>query len=86
MEQQLYVLERNCVLEHLVARFNPAERREMEDDIKTYGGQRSVKVWGETILIDYEYYDYCHEHKIPFSVESVPLRTEAEAVDERIID
>ena len=80
MEQQLYVLERNCVLEHLVARFNPAERREMEDDIKTYGGQRSVKVWGETILIDYEYYDYCHEHKIPFSVESVPLRTEAEAV------
>lgn len=80
MEQQLYVLERNCVLEHLVARFNPAERREMEEDIKTNGGQRSVKVWGETILLDYEYYDYCHEHKIPFSVERVPLRSEAEAV------
>lgn len=80
MEQQLYVLERNCALEHLVARFNPAERREMEEDIKINGAQRSVKIWGETILIDYEYYDYCHEHKIPFSVERVPLRTEAEAV------
>ena len=80
MEQQLYQLERNPALERLVAPLNPFERREMEKEIGTYGGLKGVMVWRKVILVDYEYYDYCHKQNVPFCLVDIPLRTETEAV------
>lgn len=76
----LYLLNRNPVFERLVLPLNPIERKDMEEDIKIHGGMKGVMVWGKTILVDYEYYDYCHEHDIPFHLIDVPLRSEVEAV------
>ena len=80
MEQQLYQLETDPVLRRLVAPMSPAEYRDMEDDIKRNGGIKGVSVWGRTILVDYEYYEYCHKGNIPFCLASVPLKNRTEAV------
>ena len=79
MEQRLYVLDTNPVLEQLVLPLNMAERKEMEEDIKN-GSVKYVRTWGNVILVDYEYYHYYHRQNIPFCLKPVPLETEMEAV------
>ena len=64
MEQQLYQLETDPELRRLTAPLNLAEFNEMEEEIKKNGGAKGVKVWGKTILVDYEYYEYCHKQKV----------------------
>ena len=80
MEQQLYQLETDPELRRLTAPLNLAEFNEMEEEIKKNGGAKGVKVWGKTILVDYEYYEYCHKQKIPFCIVSISLETWTEAV------
>ncbi len=80
MEQQLYQLETDLGLRRLTAPLNLVEFNEMEEEIKKNGGAKGVKVWGKTILVDYEYYEYCHKQKIPFCIVSISLETWAEAV------
>lgn len=80
MEQQLYHLETDPVLKRLVAPMDLAEFSGMEEEIRENGGAKGVKVWGRTILVDHEYYEYCHRQKIPFCLVSVPLETYQEAV------
>lgn len=77
---ELHLLNRNLSFERLVLPLNPIERKDMEDEIKAHGGMKGVMVWGKTILVDYEYYNYCHEHNIPFQIVDIPLRSELEAV------
>ena len=79
MEQQLYLLDTNPMLEQLVLPFNPVERKEMEENINN-GNVRSVRTWGNVILVDYESYYYYHKQNIPFSLKAIPLETEMEAV------
>lgn len=80
MELELHKLDTDPALKRLVAPLNPAEFKEMEENIRCYGGIKGVMVWGNIILVDYEYYDYCHKQSIPFSLVDIPLRSEAEAV------
>lgn len=80
MEQQLYQLETEPELRRLTPPLNLVEFNEMEEEIKKNGGAKGVKVWGKTILVDYEYYEYCHKQNIPFCIVSISLETWTEAV------
>lgn len=80
MGQQLYMLNCNTNLKQLVIPLSPVEYEKLEEQIKCHGGAKGVKVWDKTILVDYEYYDYCQSYNIPFCLIEVPLRNEAEAV------
>ena len=80
MEQRLYLLDTNPVLERLVLPFNPIERKEMEENISRNGGMRCVRTWGNVILVDYEYYYYYLNQSIPFCLKQIPLETELEAI------
>ena len=80
MEQQLYHLDTDPALKRLVAPLDLVEFSEMEEETRTHGGARGIKVWGRTILVDHEYYEYCHKGNIPFCLASVPLKNRTEAV------
>lgn len=80
MDQQLYQLETDPALKRLVAPMDLVEFSEMEEEIRINGGARGVKVWGRKILVDYEYYEYCHREKIPFCLVSITLETYQEVV------
>ena len=80
MERQLYNLESNFNLEYLVLPFNSFEHDELEKKLKCDDGKYGVRVWGKTILVDYEYYHYCHRFNIPFSLIDVPVQSLSEAV------
>ncbi len=80
MEQQLYQLETDPALKRLVAPLDLVEFSDMEEDIRNRGGEKGVKVWGRTILVDYEYYEYCHRESIPFCLVSISLDSYQEAV------
>lgn len=79
-ERQLYKLKTDPDLRRLVAPLDPVEYKEMEENIKCYGGIKGVMVWENIILVDYEYYNYCHNHNIPFCLINLSLRSEVEAV------
>ena len=80
MERQLYNLEINFDLEYLVLPFNSFEHDELEKKLKCNDGKFGVRVWGKTILVDYEYYHYCHRFNIPFTLIDVPLQSLPEAI------
>ena len=80
MEQQLYQLETDPVLRRLVAPLNLFEFNAMEVEIKRIGGMKGVNVWGNVILVDYEYYDYCHTNDIPFCLNRTFLENQTEAI------
>ena len=80
MELRLYTLDRNPVLEVLVMPLDPVERAELEDRVQRQDGATGVRVWNTTLLVDYDYYDYCHRCNIPFGLIDVPVRSEAEAI------
>ena len=80
MERQLYQLETDPALKRLVAPLDLVEFSGMEEDIRRRGGEKGVKVWGRTILVDHEYYEYCHRENIPFCLVSISLDSYQEAV------
>ena len=80
MEPRLYELQTVPSLRRLVAPLLPFELKAMEEDIRTNGGAKGVRVWGDTILVDYDYYEYCHNHNIPFVLVKTLLESEPEAV------
>ena len=65
MELRLYTLDRIPVLEVLVMPLDPVERAELEDRVQRQDGATRVRVWNTTLLVDYDYYDYCHRCKKP---------------------
>lgn len=80
MELRLYTLDRIPVLEVLVMPLDPVERAELEDRVQRQDGATRVRVWNTTLLVDYDYYDYCHRCNIPFGLIDIPVRSEAEAI------
>ena len=80
MELRLYTLDRNPVLEVLVMPLDQAERAELEEHVQRQDGATGVRVWNTTILVDYDYYDYCHRCNVPFGLIDIPLRSEEEAI------
>ncbi len=80
MERQLYDLESNFNLEYLVLPLNSIEHDELEKKLKCCDDKSGVRVWGKTILVDYEYYYHCHRFNIPFSLTDVPLQSLSEAI------
>ncbi len=80
MEQQLYQLETDPGLKRLVAPLDLVEFSGMEEEIRRHGGEKGVKVWGRTILVDHEYYEYCHKKNIPFCLVNISLDSYQEAV------
>ena len=80
MERDVYLLETSSILKRLVPRLTPFERKDMEQDIILHGGSKGVWVWGKFILVDYEYYDCCHKHDVPFCLRPVYLDNEAQAI------
>lgn len=80
MERHIYLLEKSPVLKRLVPRLTTSERREMEQDVIYHGGSKGVRVWGKVILVDYEYYDCCHKHNVPFCLIPVYIENEMQAI------
>ena len=80
MERHIYLLEKSPVLKRLVLRLTASERRNMEQDVIFRGGSKSVRVWGKVILVDYEYYDCCHKHNVPFCLSHVYIENEMQAI------
>ena len=80
MEKKLYLLDTDPVLQKLVAPFNLVEYNEMEKAVIRTGSAKEIRVWGNIILTDHEYYAYCHRKNIPFCIVQVPLESKTEAV------
>lgn len=79
MEQQLYELNSDLNLECLVLPLNSFEQSEIENRINCNDNTLGVRVWGKTILVDYEYYYHCHMYRIPFSLIQVSIKCHADA-------
>ena len=80
MEHRLYTLNSSPVLADLVMPLAQVERDELEENIRQSGDTLGIRVWNTTILVDYDYYSYCHRFNIPFCLINVPIQSEAEAI------
>ena len=77
---ELYQLRVEPEFRRLVAPLTLTELKNMEDSLNSPDSTKEVRVWRNTILVDYEYYDYCHMLQIPFSLINVPLSDQEEAI------
>lgn len=57
---ELYQLRVEPEFRRLVAPLTLTELKNMEDSLNSPDSTKEVRVWRNTILVDYEYYDYCH--------------------------
>lgn len=76
---ELYQLRIEPDFRRLVAPLTLTELKSMEDSLNNPDSAKEVRVWKNTILVDYEYYDYCHMLQIPFLLINVPLANREEA-------
>ena len=77
---ELYQLRVEPEFRRLVAPLTLTELKNMEDSLNSPDSTKEVRVWRNTLLVDYEYYDYCHMLQIPFSLINVPLSDQEEAI------
>lgn len=79
MDNQVYLLDKDYNLECLCLPLDSVEFGELKEKIESNDSTLGVRVWGKTILVDYEYYYYCHRFNIPFRLVNIPLRSYEEA-------
>ena len=77
---ELYQLRIEPELRRLVAPLTLTELESMKDNLTNPDSTKKVRVWKNTILVDYEYYDYCHMLQIPFVLVNVSLANQEEAI------
>ena len=77
---ELYQLRIEPEFRRLVAPLTLIELKNMEDSLQSPDSAKEIRIWRNTLLVDYEYYDYCHMLQIPFSLINIPLANQEEAV------
>ena len=63
----------------LISPYMDYEKRQLQDQIDN-NEPLIVRVWRGTVLSDFLIYDYCTEHKIPYSTREVSLNSTEEAI------
>ncbi len=77
---ELYQLRVDPGLRRLVAPLTLTELESIKNCLNDPNNKKEVRIWKNTILVDYEYYDYCHMLQIPFLLVNVPLANQEEAI------
>ena len=66
--KQLYTLQTDEDFLRLSFPLNSREIRQLEQRILENGCTAPIRVWNSYIVMDFEVYEICHKHKIPFSI------------------
>lgn len=64
----------------LVAPIQEADRLKQEKWITRRGHSLPIRVWRDTILVDYDTYSFCSSHNIPSYISNLHIKTREEAV------
>lgn len=64
----------------LVAPLAEDTRTDLENKMTSWGMSMPIRVWGTTILVDYEVYLFCRTNKIPLKLSAVAISNREEAI------
>ena len=64
----------------LVLPLTLAEQRIMEDEICSPDKSQRIRVWHNTILVDYTCYEYCELLQLPYETVSIPCASREEVI------
>ena len=78
--KQLYTLQTDEDFLRLSFPLNSREVRQLEQRILENGCNTPIRVWNSYIVMDFETYEICHKHKIPFSIVRIPLKERIEVI------
>ena len=78
--KQLYTLQTDEDFSRLSFPLNTREIRQLEHQILENGCTTPIRVWNSYIVMDFEIYEICHKHKIPFSIVRLPLKERIEVI------
>ena len=78
--KQLYTLQTDEDFLRLSFPLNPREVRQLEQRILENGCTTPIRVWNSYIVMDFEIYEICHKHKIPFSIVRIPFKERIEVI------
>lgn len=75
-----YALKTRPEFRRLVLPPTPAEQELLEEELFQNNCRRVIRVWYNTILVDYEYYEYCALLQLPYETANSPYKCEEEAI------
>lgn len=78
--KQLYTLQTDDEFTRLSFPLSKHDLKVLEDDILKNGCNTPIRVWNSYIVMDFETYEICHKHKIPFSIVKIPLKERIEVI------
>lgn len=78
--KQLYTLQTDDEFTRLSFPLGRHDLEALEDNILKNGCNTPIRVWNTYIVMDFETYEICHKHKIPFSIVKIPLKERIEVI------
>ena len=80
MLQTDYTLKIDPEFRRLVPQLTLAELNDLEEEIFSSNRERKIRVWYNTILVDYTYYEYCEALQLPFETIGLPYTSREEVI------
>lgn len=78
--KQLYKLQTDDEFLRLSFPLTVQDTRLLEEDLLKNGCNTPLRVWNSYIVMDFEKYEFCHKHNIPFSITKIPLKERIEVI------
>lgn len=78
--KQLHILKIDDELLRLSFPLSQREIKALEEDIIKNGCNTPIRVWNSYIAMDFEKYDICHKHNIPFPIMKISLKERIEII------
>ena len=80
MQHTAYTLKIDPEFRRLVPPPPLEERKALEEEILSPDRSRVIRVWYNTILVDYTYYEYCELLQLPYETASIPYVSREEVL------
>ena len=78
--KELYTFKTDDEFHRLSFPLNLREIKALEEDIVKKGNTPQIRIWNSYIVMDFEKYEICRKHNIPFSVSRIPLKERIEVI------
>ena len=80
MQHTAYTLKIDPEFRRLVPPPTLEERKALEEEILNPDRSRVIRVWYNTILVDYTYYEYCQLLQLPYETAGIPYVSREEVL------